>query len=137
MVELVSDLSSVEDIIKKDPVRPHISAITRLRPGRSIYHLDHKAYICLAYTNKVPSTEKQMLESSVGPMVVAYTVWSLEKGYGRKIILALNDLIYDTERFHRFVTLSPKTEMAMRFHLSNGAILLRENELTNNFEYKF
>ena len=78
-----------------------------------------------------------MLKSSVGPMVVAYTVWSLEKGYGRKIILALNDLIYDTERFHRFVTLRPKTEMAMKFHLSNGAILLRENELTNNFEYKF
>ena len=36
----------------------------------------------------------------------------------------------------RYVTLSPKTEMATKFHLDNGAILLSENELTLNFEYK-
>ena len=32
--------------------------------------------------------------------------------------------------------MSPKTEMAMKFHLSNGAILLRENKETYNFEYE-
>jgi hypothetical protein len=36
----------------------------------------------------------------------------------------------------RFVTLSPKTEMARRFHTKNGAITLRENEETVNYEYK-
>jgi hypothetical protein len=35
----------------------------------------------------------------------------------------------------RFVTLSPKTEMAKRFHLKNGAIVFRENEETVNYEY--
>jgi len=35
----------------------------------------------------------------------------------------------------RFVTLSPKTEMARRFHLKNGAVVFRENEETVNYEY--
>jgi hypothetical protein len=35
----------------------------------------------------------------------------------------------------RFVTLSPKTEMAKRFHLKNGAVVLRENDTTVNYEY--
>jgi hypothetical protein len=33
------------------------------------------------------------------------------------------------------VTLSPKTEMARRFHLKNGAIIFRENIETINYEY--
>jgi hypothetical protein len=36
----------------------------------------------------------------------------------------------------RFVTLSPKTEMARRFHHKNGAVTLRENEDTVNYEYQ-
>jgi len=36
----------------------------------------------------------------------------------------------------RFVTLSPKTEMARKFHHSNGAITLSENEVTDNYEYR-
>ena len=36
----------------------------------------------------------------------------------------------------RLVTLSPLTEMAENFHLKNGAIKLRVNEATQNFEYK-
>ena len=35
----------------------------------------------------------------------------------------------------RFITLSPKTQMAQRFHLKNGASVLRENESTVNYEY--
>jgi hypothetical protein len=34
------------------------------------------------------------------------------------------------------VTLSPKTEMARRFHLKNGASELRENSNTINYIYK-
>ena len=71
----------------------------------------------------------------VGPVAVAYTVWSIEKGMGRKIILAIRDLISKTSRFKQLVTLSPKTEMAMKFHLSNGAFLLKENISSNNFKY--
>jgi hypothetical protein len=35
----------------------------------------------------------------------------------------------------RFVTLSPKTEMARRFHHKNGATTLRENSESVNYEY--
>jgi hypothetical protein len=35
----------------------------------------------------------------------------------------------------RFVTLSPKTEMARRFHTKNGAGVYRENSNTVNYEY--
>ena len=35
-----------------------------------------------------------------------------------------------------YVTLSPKTEMARRFHLKNGARELRENSTTVNYIYK-
>jgi hypothetical protein len=34
------------------------------------------------------------------------------------------------------VTLSPKTEMARRFHLKNGAGVYRENSTTVNYIYK-
>jgi hypothetical protein len=36
----------------------------------------------------------------------------------------------------RFVTLSPKTDMARRFHTRNGAIVFRDNPETVNYEYK-
>jgi hypothetical protein len=34
------------------------------------------------------------------------------------------------------VTLSPKTEMARKFHTSNGAKTLKENDETVNYEYE-
>jgi hypothetical protein len=36
----------------------------------------------------------------------------------------------------RFITLSPKTEMAKRFHTKNGAGVYRENDETVNYEYE-
>tara|TARA_Y100000593_G_scaffold5401_1_gene10628 strand:- start:80 stop:505 length:426 start_codon:yes stop_codon:yes gene_type:complete len=121
--------------IKKDPVRPHISAESRMGPGRDIYHIDEKAFVCLAYIDRVPADEDTLLSANIGPVAVAYTVWSLERGMGRQIILDLQKMIMITHRFKRLVTLSPQTEMATKFHLSNGAELIAENMTTNNFEY--
>ena len=121
--------------IKKDPVRPHINANVRMAPGREIYHIDEQAFVCVAYCDKVPKNEEELLSSNVGDIVVAYTVWSLKKGLGRKIILDGVKTIKDTFRLSRFVTLSPKTEMATKFHLSNGAVLIGESPWANNFEY--
>ena len=75
------------------------------------------------------------MEFEWGTFSIFYTVWSKEKGLGRKIVLDTWELLKSQHPNNRYVTMSPKTEMAMKFHLSNGAILLQENETTNNFEY--
>ena len=131
----VTSLDHVRIYIQNDSVRPHIDAETRLAPGREMYHIDEKAFICLAFVDKVPVSEIEVFGSKVGNIAVAYTVWSLKKGLGRKIIFETQKRIKDTFRFSRLVTLSPKTEMAMKFHLSNGATLLQELDHAYNFEY--
>ena len=134
-MEKICSHKQVSQIITGDPVRPHINAETRLAPGRDVFHIDDMAYLCMAYLDRVPADEDCLLSANCGSVAVAYTVWSLEKGYGRKIIMAARDIIQETWRFKRLVTLSPKTDMAMKFHLSNGAKLIAENLTTNNFEY--
>ena len=123
-MEKICSHELVSRLITGDPVRPHINAETRLAPAREVYHLDYKAYLCLVYMDRVPTDEECLL-----------TVWSLQKGMGREIIFKIRDIIQETWRFNRLVTLSPKTDMAMKFHLSNGAKLIAENILSNNFEY--
>ena len=131
----VTSLDHVRTYIENDSVRPHIDAETRLAPGREMYHIDEKAFICLAFVDKVPVSEIEVFGSKVVNIAVAYTVWSLKKGLGRKIIFETQKRIKDTFRFSRLVTLSTKTEMAMKFHLSNGATLLHELDNAYNFEY--
>ena len=135
-MQRVTSLDQVRKYIQKDPVRPHIEAESRIALGRKMYHIDESAFICLAFIDRVPFSEVEVFGSQVGNIAVAYTVWSLKRGLGRKIIFETQDCIQDTFRFHRLVTLSPKTEMAVNFHLSNGAVLLQENEYSYNFEYK-
>ena len=125
----------VPEYIKKDPVRPHINVNTRMAPGREMYHIDEQAFICLAFTDRIPVSEAELISSNVGDIAVAYTVWSFKRGLGRKIIFETQKRIQDTFRFSRLVTLSPKTEMAVKFHLSNGATLLQESDHAYNFEY--
>ena len=134
-MEKICSHKRVSQIITGDPVRPHINAETRLAPGRDVFHIDDMVYLCMVYLDRVPADEDCLLSANCGSVAVAYTVWSLEKGYGRKIIMAAIDIIQETWRFKRLVTLSPKTDMAMKFHLSNGAKLIAENLTTNNFEY--
>ena len=134
-MEKICSHKRVSQIITGDPVRPHINAEDRLAPGRDVFHIDDMAYLCMAYLDRVPADEDCLLSANCGSVAVAYTVWSLEKGYGRKIIMAARDIIQETWRFKRLVTLSPKTDMAMKFHLSNGAKLIAENLTSNNFEY--
>ena len=69
-----------------------------------------------------------------GNIAVFYTVWSKEKGMGRKILFEVLDIMKE-RNYSKYITLSPKTEMAKRFHFSNGATLLQENNNSYNFEY--
>ncbi len=52
------------------------------------------------------------------------------------IVLDVLDLCKNDPHITRLVTLSPKTDMARKFHLNNGASTLSNNILTDNYEYK-
>jgi len=148
------DLVELTDIdVTEDPVRPELDLAFRLNDGRKIYGLHNEskqlmAIICVAFCSGVPSSVEEMSAMSkdawlqathrsgqLGNVAVAYTVWAKMKGGGRHI---LNEIYKKFKREHvidRLVTLSPKTEMARKFHMSNGAVEFRENEDTINYEY--
>jgi len=47
----------------------------------------------------------------------------------------LKQLALQMPNVKRFVTLSPPTELARRFHIRNGANIFRVNEQSVNYEY--
>jgi uncharacterized protein YabE (DUF348 family) len=149
VVERLETLEQVYALCQDDPVRPHISADQRLQKGKDVLVLrDDKenitAVICVAYTNEVPSNEKELeyfsqaacQDGQHGSIAVAYTVWSYAKGAGREIVLQARDFVTANRPITRIVTLSPLTAMAERFHLRNGATLIAKHPYAQNFEYK-
>lgn len=125
-----------------DPVRPHINADFRLRENRSSFCLETeqgevKAVICSALCSDVPITEQDldtMKDNST--VAVFYTVWSYGAGAGREIVFRAMEWTKENyPNVKRYVTLSPPTKMAEKFHLRNGAIKLQDNQDTVNFEY--
>jgi len=137
-------------LFNDDPVRPHLNASFRTSLGRqafALYNDDEtkiRAVICCAYTNEVPITEHQLdyysqaacADETIPPRIaVFYTVWSYDRGAGRDIVLAARDYARDVRGCTRFVTLSPLTEMAEKFHIRNGAVLLERGDTCQNFEY--
>ena len=131
--------------VSEDPVRPEIDLQWRRSFDRKIFGLKHKeeikAIICLAFTNDVPHTVRELdLMSKVSKyeknanMAIAYTVWSRQKGAGKKIMEEA--LKYaKIKNLKRVVTLSPLTPMATHYHIRNGAKLVSLNAETQNFEY--
>ena len=125
MLTKLETLEQVYALCKDDPVRPHLAADWRMRTGREVYALkeddDITAVICVAYMDEVPKNEQDMKWPGIS-VAVFYTVWSYKKGAGRKIVLEATKHIKKVHtNIKRFVTLSPLTEMAERFHLRNGA----------------
>ena len=141
------NIQEVAEIIKTDPVRGHIAPEFRLGNGARVFYYGEptqlKAAICMHTSRIVPDSEEELLseyntggKKMRGNKAIFYTVWSNEKGLGRQIInTALAQLVIEN-KYERYVTLSPKTEMAKRFHEKNGAELVSENEESYNFEYK-
>ena len=149
MVEKLETLEQVYALCQDDPVRPHIPADQRLQSGKDVLVLrDDKenitAVICIAYTNEVPTNEKELeyysqaacQDGQHGSIAIAYTVRSYAKGAGREIVLQARDFIKQHRPVTRLVTLSPLTIMAERFHIRNGATLLAVHPYAQNFEYK-
>ena len=152
--------------VDEDPVRPELDANYRTSSNREVFSLqitqdpnvhslmgDHGLYygennqykpgaiICVAYITKVPKSVNDLDKYSCSPyeansIAVFYTVWSYQRGAGRKIVFAAAENIrneYPTVA--QFITLSPKTEMARTFHLGNNAVLLSNNSESDNYEY--
>ena len=120
----------------EDPVRPELNREFRYTAGREVF-TNGGAIICIAYCRGVPSMVTH-LNTMVGlDHAVFYTVWSRNKGSGRVLVNDIwNYLLMTRPWIKRYVTLSPKTDMAYNFHIKNGAELLRTNRLTVNYEYK-
>ena len=126
--------------IEKDPVRPHISKEWRTGSGREVYVLERDgevaACICVAYMDEVPTSEKDMKWVGI-KCAVFYTVWSYKPGAGREIVNGVAERIKSQRPWvKRFVTLSPLTEMARKFHIENGAKFIGKHHDCQNFEYE-
>ena len=136
----------------EDPVRPELDNVFRRSYGRKIYGVKYMneihAVMCFAYTNKIPKSVEELdklshdaflqsaqRDQNVGQIAIAYTVWSKKKGGGKLIVNEVFKKIKKSNHLNRLVTLSPLTDMATRFHTSNGAKLIQVNDTTQNFEY--
>ena len=143
MIHLIKDFTDIFfSFLKDDPVRPNIPFEKRIGKNKDIFVLPENtdkinAITCVSYHNDIPSEEDELFIDSDKPVVaIFYTIWSYKSGAGRKLLLdTVNYINENNAVIQRFVTLSQKTEMAKRFHLSNGAIVLRENTNTINYEY--
>ena len=96
--------------------------------------------VCIAFTNELPATVKELDLMSVdekdSQIAIAYTLWSLKKGAGKKIMKELLKYMKEHNNIDSIMTLSPLTPMATHYHIRNGAKLIKINPTTQNFEYK-
>jgi len=141
-----TELVELDDIdVSEDPVRPELTLGWRITNGRKIYGLQYEnnieAIICIAYTNDVPTSVRELdMMSELAylkkdeKVAIAYTVWSRKRGAGKEIVNKMIDYAKD-RGINRVVTLSPLTPMATHFHISNGAKQIGINDNTQNFEY--
>lgn len=125
-----------------DPVRPELSPEFKASNGRMVFglRLDEgifAAFLCLAFTSDIPKTVDDLsaLASDTQEVAVPYSVWSTQRGAGRKIVAMVADYVSHETNAKRLVTLSPKTCMAERFHLKNGATEAGRSDSSVNFEY--
>jgi hypothetical protein len=133
----------VTEIISDDPVRPEIPIEFRINEAAEMYALwDNKQLLgvtCVSFTQGIPGSVDEMIESSsLNPdTVVFYTIWSYVKGAGRELLnKAVDQILFDNKLIKNVVTLSPKSEMAEKFHIRNGAWKFRENQDTINYAYQ-
>lgn len=141
MLHIITDIADpLLDLIRDDPVRPEIPREFRVTENRFVLaQVDGRpfAVVCVGLRDSVPSSVEDLAGDCAEPTTaVFYTIWSYVSGSGAQLIFDAVDAIRQQwPTVTRFVTLSPKTEMARRFHLRNGAQILRENQSTINYEY--
>ena len=141
MLSFIHELTDpLLDYLKDDPVRPEISREFRVSGQRFVSALveeSPRAMVCVSLHDFVPETVEDLSQDSTEPnTAIFYTIWSYVPGAAGELLFATVDEIRrQFPTVTRFVTLSPKTEMARRFHIKNGAHVLKENDSTVNYEY--
>ena len=144
MLHLIESLTDkFFELIYQDPVRPNVPHVDRIGANKDIFVFRDendkvKAITCVSYQSSIPTKESELFETTDNPSIaVFYTIWSYVPGAGRALIFDAVRHIKETRpEITRFITLSPKTEMAKRFHTKNGAGVYRENDETVNYEYE-
>lgn len=141
MLNLIKDSANpLLEYIKDDPVRPDIPVDFRVSNNRFVAALVNEkleAMVCVSLHDFVPQSVDDLKQDNDLPnTAIFYTIWSYRAGAASKLLFDVVDEIrklYPTVT--RFLTLSPKTEMARKFHTRNGASVFRENTDTINYEY--
>jgi hypothetical protein len=144
MLHIITNLQDeLLNLIKDDPVRPEIPAEQRVNENSQIFVLKDDndqpmAVTCVKFLDGIPSAVEDLAEAAVHTnTAVFYTIWSYAAGAGRTLIeQAQAKIQQEHPEVDTYVTLSPKTEMARRFHHKNGAETYRENETTVNYLYR-
>jgi hypothetical protein len=142
MLSFINDLSNaLLSFIKDDPVRPEISTEFRVSENRFVaaLHEDETphAIVCVSLHDFVPTEVDHLSQTSVTPdTAIFYSIWSYQPGAGARLLReTVEQIKVDHPSVKNFVTLSPKTEMARRFHTNNGASVLNQNANTVNYDY--
>lgn len=143
MLRLITNLAdTLLDYIRDDPVRPDIPREYRVSHNRFVAALvdgdKPTSMVCVSLHDFVPASVADLDRTvSVPTTAVFYTIWSYRPGEGAKLLRqTVSEIQSVYSSVQTFVTLSPKTEMARRFHTKNGAIVFRENTDTINYWYK-
>ncbi len=144
MLHVIKDLQdNLLKLIKDDPVRPEIPAEARVNENSRIFVLKDEldqplAVTCVKFLQEVPGSVEELADRVVNTnTAVFYSIWSYAAGAGRRLIEeAQAEIQREMPEVDTYVTLSPKTEMARRFHHKNGAVTYRENADSVNYLYK-
>ena len=145
MLHIITDLrDSLLELIKDDPVRPELTPEFRVNSNSRIFVLRDDetdaplAVTCVKFLSEIPQDVTELAELAVNTnTAVFYTIWSYAAGAGRRLIQeAQQQIRQERPEVDTYVTLSPKTEMARKFHLKNGAEVFRENPDTVNYLYR-
>ncbi len=131
------------NLLKDDPVRPEIPATDRITQNGCVYVLKNSegkplAVTCVKFLEAIPESVNDLTDIAMNTTTaVFYTIWSYAAGSGRDLIQeAQRDIKASMPEVNTFVTLSPKTEMARKFHHKNGAKTYRENSDSVNYQYE-
>ena len=144
MLHIINDLQdNLLRLIKDDPVRPEIPVEDRVNDNSRIFVLkddagEPLAVTCVKFLADIPASVDDLANTVVNTnTAVFYTIWSYAAGAGRQLIQEAQQRIKEEKpEVTTYVTLSPKTEMARKFHHKNGAETYRENATSVNYLYR-